>query len=324
MKKILLFTCLIATCLAACFVRAGQAGGSAPAGKEAQQDRQGEDEWFDHVQQTTSSTLLATSRWLDDFFDDARFVEEENKSRARVKLTTIYDEDDGFDFRPRLNIRIHLPNLSEQLHLLLFASEDEKPEVQTRAGSRIVEESDDREASAALQYFLRETEKYNISFTGGLSFEYFYGGIRYRYEKEVGPWQGRFITLLRYYTDDGWENLNSLDFDREWTEKWFTRATAQLDWYEDRNELPFSLMFRLYQLLGPEKVFSYEWENHFASAKQGELTDLWLLLRYRQQFLRRWLFYEISPRVNFPRDDDWNPNYGLLFRIELIFGFTGI
>lgn len=323
MKKMIVITFLVAACLTAGLTRAAQPAVPTGTELESEHQEQGEQEWIDQVHRGASATLLASSRWIDDFFDDTRFVAEENRSRARLKLTAIYDEEDEFEFKPRLNIRVHLPRLSEQLHLLLFASEDEKPEVETRSSSRIVEDSDKKEA-AALQYFIRETEKYNISFTGGVSFDYAYGGVRYRYERDIGSWQGRFVTLLRYYTDDGWENLNSLDFDRELSEKWFCRATAQLDWFEEEDDSPFALMFRLYQVLGTDKVLSYEWENHFESVRRGELTDLWLLARYRQQFLRDWLFFEISPRVNFPKDRDWEPNWGLLLRIEIHFGFAGV
>lgn len=325
MKKMIVITFLIAACLPACFARAEQL--VLPAGTEMERGRDGQDEevWIDDVHRSVSTALLATSSWIDDFFADKRFVAEENRSRARLKLTTSYYEDDDFEFKPRVNIRVHLPRWSERLHLLFFVSEDEKPEIEAeRSGSRIIEDSEKKEASAALQYFLKETEKYNISFTGGFSFDYLYGGVRYRYEKEIGPWKGRFVTLLRYYTDDGWANLNSLDFDRELSEKWFLRATAQLDWFEEEDDLPLALMLRLYQLLGTDKVLSYEWENHFASVQQDELTDLWLLVRYRQKFLRDWLFFEISPRVNFPKDKDREPNVGLLLRIEMNFGFPWI
>ncbi|MHB8810969.1 MAG: hypothetical protein ACYC9M_13310 [Desulfobulbaceae bacterium] len=83
-------------------------------------------------------------------------------------------------------------------------------------------------------------------------------------------------------------------------------------------------MLRLYQILGTDKVLSYEWENHFANVQRDELTDLWLLVRYRQKFLRDWLFFEISPRVNFPKDNDREANFGLLFRIEMNFGFPWV
>ncbi|MFZ5797580.1 MAG: hypothetical protein C4563_11500 [Desulfobulbus sp.] len=318
--KILFTLFLTVACLHPGITEAEQATTSAASEEYNTLAEQDTGKWYDIAHQRVSATLLSSSEWVDDFFDDVRYVDEENRTRARLKLTAIYDEKEEFEFKPRLNIRVHLPNLSEQLSLLLFASEDEKPELDAaREGARVSGENIDREATAALQYFLRETEKYNISFSGGFSFNYLYGGLRYRYLKDIGSWKGRFVTQPRYYTDDGWQDLNTLDFDRTLSENWFLRASVQLDWFEEEETLPLALILRLYQQLGPERFISYEWENHCADVQHDELTDLWLLIRYRQKFLRDWLFLEISPRVNFPREDDWEANYGLLFRIEMNF-----
>lgn len=322
-QRILIIAFLVAGWLPACFIRAEEPAAPTVKEREREYPWQAEEEWVDQVHRSASSTFVATSRWIDGFLSDSRIVEEENGSRARLKLSAIYDENDGFDFKPRLNIRVHLPRVSEQLRLLLFASEDEKPELEAeRAGDGLTAESDRQEASAALQYFLKETDKYNISFSGGVSFEYLYGGVRYRYVKDIGHWGGRFVTKMRYYTDDGWQNLNTLDLDRELSAAWFLRATAQLDWLEEGNDLPLALMLRLYWLPAPAAVLSWEWENHFASVKRDELTDLWLLIRCRQRLNRDWLFVEFSPRVNFPKDRDREANWSFLFRIEMNFGFA--
>jgi hypothetical protein len=321
MNKKIVVAFLVAIFLLAGLAHAEQA--AVPSETEMKSGpEEGEQEWFDKVHQSASTTILDTSRWIDDFFALRQFIDEENKSRVRLRLTATYYEDEDFELKPRVYVRIHLPKVSEKMHLLFYASEDEKPEVDTdRTESVVTESSDDKEAAAALQYFLKETEKYNISFTGGASFDYLYGGLRYRIEKDIGSWKGRFITKLRYYTDDGWENLNTLDIDHAFSKSWFLRATAQLDWYEEEDDIPMALMLRLYQFFGPEQVLSYEWENHFARVQNGDLTDLWLVLRYRQTFLRDWLIVELSPRVNFPEDKDWEATFGFLFRIEMNFGF---
>jgi hypothetical protein len=325
MKKVVIAFQICVFVLAG-LVRAEQAAVPSDTEMVSGPEGQEEQEWFDEVHQKASTTILDTSRWIDDFFALRQFIDEENKSRVRLRLTATYYEEEDFELKPRVYVRVHLPKISEKMHLLLFASEDEKPEMETeRTESIITESSDDKEASAALQYFLKETEKYNISFTGGTSFDYLYGGLRYRVEKDIGSWKGRFITKLRYYTDDGWEDLNTLDIDHAFSENWFLRATAQLDWYEEEDDIPMALMLRLYQFLGgPNHVLSYEWENHFARVQDGDLTDLWLLVRYRQKFLRDWLILELSPRVNFPEDRDWEATFGFLFRIEMHFGFLEI
>ncbi|MHB8810968.1 MAG: hypothetical protein ACYC9M_13305 [Desulfobulbaceae bacterium] len=140
MKKMIVFTFLIAAFLPAYLSRAEQL--VLPAGTEMESEHvRNEEVWIDDVHRSVSTSLMATSSWIDDFFDDRRFVDEENQSRARLKLTTSYDENDDFEFKPRLNVRVHLPRWSERLNFLLFASEDEKPEIDPeRSGSEIIED----------------------------------------------------------------------------------------------------------------------------------------------------------------------------------------
>ena len=131
------------------------------------------------------------------------------------------------------------------------------------------------------------------------------------------------MAQLRYYTDDGLKNLDTLDFDRKYSETWFFRTTFQLEWLEeeDDNDLPFALAFRLYQTLDEDRVLSYEWENRMDEVGEGEISEVMLLFRYRQRFLREWLFYEVSPRVTFPEDEDWEPELAVLFKVDMNIGF---
>ena len=54
---------------------------------------------------------------------------------------------------------------------------------------------------------------------------------------------------------------------------------------------------------------------------EGEISEVMLLFRYRQRFLREWLFYEVSPRVTFPEEEDWDPELAVLFKIDMNIGF---
>ena len=249
---------------------------------------------------------------------------EENRSRVRLRLTAGVEEGDGVDFEPRANIRLHLPKLSDRLSLLFFASEDDNPEDDaSRPDPEVRGDNNKKDAAVALQYFLQESDKSNVSVTLGGSYDYLYTGVRGRYLKEFGPWTSRLVSQLRWYTDNDWRLLNSLDFERPLGERWFFRATGQLDWIEEDGELPGGLLFRLYQALDVDKVLSYEWHNSFDDVGNEDLSEIKLQLRYRQRYLRDWLFFEVSPYVQFEEEEDWNTVLGFFGKVEIIFGFSG-
>ena len=289
---------LVATLLAVGPVRAAeQPPVNDPAGESEVMD------WLDQVHDQGSVGVRRASNWIDDFFDDERSAAEENRSRVRLRLTAGVEEGDGVDFEPRANIRLHLPKLSDRLNLLFFASEDDNPEDDaSRPDPEVRGDNNKKDAAVALQYFLQESDKSNVSVTLGGSYDYLYTGVRGRYLKEFGPWTSRLVSQLRWYTDNDWRLLNSLDFERPLGERWFFRATGQLDWIEEDGELPGGLLFRLYQALDVDKVLSYEWHNSFDDVGNEDLSEIKLQLRYRQRYLRDWLFFEVSPYVQFEEE----------------------
>lgn len=291
---------LVATLLAVGPVRAAeQPPVNDPAGEGEVMD------WLDQVHDQGSVGVRRASNWIDDFFDDERIAAEENRSRVRLRLTAGVEEGDGVDFEPRANIRLHLPKLSDRLNLLFFASEDDNPEDDaSRPDPEVRGDNNKKDAAVALQYFLQESDKSNVSVTLGGSYDYLYTGVRGRYLKEFGPWTSRLVSQLRWYTDNDWRLLNSLDFERPLGERWFFRATGQLDWIEEDGELPGGLLFRLYQALDVDKVLSYEWHNSFDDVGNEDLSEIKLQLRYRQRYLRDWLFFEVSPYVQFEEEED--------------------
>ena len=201
---------LVATLLAVGPVRAAeQPPVNDPAGEGEVMD------WLDQVHDQGSVGVRRASNWIDDFFDDERSAAEENRSRVRLRLTAGVEEGDGVDFEPRANIRLHLPKLSDRLSLLFFASEDDNPEDDaSRPDPEVRGDNNKKDAAVALQYFLQESDKSNVSVTLGGSYDYLYTGVRGRYLKEFGPWTSRLVSQLRWYTDNDWRLLNSLDFER--------------------------------------------------------------------------------------------------------------
>jgi hypothetical protein len=278
--------------------------------------------FLDTAQEQTSALVLDFADWLDDFFDDDRFTDEENRTRIKLALSSGYSENDSFEIKPKISGRIDLPHVSEKLNLLLLASDDRdfNPEQNPLSAAPRHQESGNREIAAALQYFHREKERYNFSSTVGVSFQYLFAGVRYRSSQDFGTWYGRFINRLIYYTDDGLEDIISYSLERRLSEYWFFRTTATADWFMDRDGLQHSLIFGFYQVLNQEKAVLYEVGNFFDTEDSYQMTDLQLRLRYRQRFLRDWLILEVTPQVTFPEDHDREANPGLIVRFEAFFG----
>ncbi len=274
--------------------------------------------YLDTKQEEFSGHLITAATWFDSFFDNERYSAEENRSTARLKLSAGIDRHESFEFKPRIRLRLHLPGANERLNLLITGNDDEDFDVD-RAGGRNSRD-DDADLSVGLQYFLGQTEKMNISATGGVSYNYVYGGLRYRGAYDYGSWQGRLVSRLRYYTDDGWEFRNQYDIERQVSDALLFRTTLEADWEEVENGVPHGLIFSLFQVLRSDRALHYEIGNYFETSPNYHLSDMVFQLRLRQRFYRDWLVAEVAPLVSFPKEYDREINPGIIFKLEVEFG----
>ncbi len=280
------------------------------------------DTTLDSMQTKASTLLVNTAQWIDSFFDDGRFLSEENKSRATVKLSFGYSRNDRLEVKPRLDVRMNLPGLSRRANLLLEGSDDSDFDVDDNPiSSRATAEDAERgQWRLALRYFLEESEKYNVSFDAGISWGYLYGGAKLRAIQDFNSWLGRFSNRFRYYTDDGWENKATYDLERELSGKYFFRSTTGINLFEREEGILHSQKLSLFQVLSPLKAVVYESGIYFDTEPSYQMTDVQFIVKYRQRFVRDWLVLEVSPRISFPEEHNREPNPGIIFTFEATFG----
>ena len=267
--------------------------------------------------------LLSAANWVDAFFADERYLIEENKTRAKLRLSFGYTRIDNFEFSPRVDLQFKVPRLSKKASLIISTSDDDGFDADENPISDDPrnDDSESSDLSASLRYYLKIGNQYHLSTTFGASLTYLYGGLRYRYQYDFGPWQGRFNNTVKWYTDDGWENKATIDMERHFSKRWFFRTTANLDWNEEYDGLPHSLTFQLYHVLNRDRALLYTIGNYFDTDPSYKMTDVQFRVRYRQRFYRDWLILEIVPQIGFPEEHDRMANPGIVLRLEVDFGY---
>ncbi len=277
---------------------------------------------LDTLQEQGTALVVSAARWIDSFFDDPRYVSEQNRTRAKLKLTFGYSKFDDFEFSPGIDLRLNLPVLENRVNLFLTVNDDDDFDVDSNPIADS-ENDKDNDLTAGIKYFLAMGESYNISADAGVSGSYVYGGLRYRHLHPFFSnfWDGRFTNRLRYYSDDGWENKASYDIERHLGERYFIRNTFTGVLSETADGLPFSAVTRLFQVFSIERALLYDAGVYFETEPEFEVSDVQLKLRYRQRFYRDWLVLEVAPQLTFPSEHDHDMNPGLILKFEADFGY---
>ena len=280
---------------------------------------------LDDLQKKGSALVLSAAEWIDSFFDDPRYLAEENRTRAKVKIGLGYSEFYDFETYGAIDLRVNLPRLEERANIFLRVNDDSdfdadsSPIPNTEGGSK----NDREKLTAGVQYFLAMGEHYNLSTEVGASIDYLFAGLRYRHLHSLSDdgWSGRFTNRLRYYTDDGWENKASYDIEKFFGQRFLSRSILTAILSESREGIPFSVVTRLYQVFNIDSAIAYDVGGYFDTEPDLELTDFQIKLRYRQRFFRDWLVLEVAPLVTFPKEYDHQFNPGILTRFEIDFGY---
>lgn len=283
---------------------------------------------LDRVHGAISTGILATAEWLDSFFDDPRFAAEENRTRLKVGADYFLERGSGPDFSAPVSARLRLPHLENKARLVVVGTPqqdvDGRTPIEGTAATRLPG-AQDNNVTTALDYFFWQTDRHNLATRVGIRFregepETFIQP-RYRYLLPLDPWAFRFTQEFRWWTEFGWEETTTVDFERSIGETLFFRTSAQGAWSEQEDGYFYSLSFVLRQPLSARRVLQYEWINSFQTHPANQLQEVLAVVRYRQRFWRDWMFYEIAPQASFRRERDFDVAPGILFRLEMIFGW---
>jgi len=296
-----------------CVAAAGTGNPSEPVAEPA------ESMAADRMQQNISASINGAARWVDSFFDDERYIAEDASSKLRLREAVFLEQGDNPEFKTRVSLSLKVPRTQKRLRLFI-GSEDETSKAPDTLFNRV--ETQDEETAAGVQFFAKATTKQNLSLITGVkldSLEAFIGP-RYRRTVALDDWLFRFTQRVRWFTSMGWEATTRFDFEHLLNDQLFFRQTIDGRWREEDNGYQYEIRPTLVQKLHSGKAIEYQWNTLFKTSPHHRLDSSVFLLRYRRNFLRPWLFYEINPQVAARNDEDFDPKLGITFQIEVVFG----
>ena len=280
----------------------------------------------DRVHYDVTDRMVSAAQWFDSFFDDERYIEEENRTTLRLQFDTFFEEYEGVDVNVRARLDLKIPALEDKVKLTISGDPDREPSLDERDEDILrpeTEEDQQRNISLSAQYFFLDTLSRNASTRAGLTFRSgnpaAFGELRYRAEDTFDNGATRFIPRVRWWTDRGWEVRTEFDLEGPVMDRFFFRTTLAGSWFEDQDGIFYRIRYRLFQTIDEKRAMEYEWINDFETEPKHRLTEITYRVRYRQQFWRRWLFFEIAPQVSMPEKREYRFVPGILLRLEMRF-----
>lgn len=286
---------------------------------------------IDRYHASIEHDLYGTVAWFDRFFaEDLLSQADNNLSSARLTNTFRWNERDGFEYRFRARLRIRLPLLKGRLRLLISGETQGDPEAITPedpGNPGLSQLATDGRASTELAYDLVRTRN-TILFAGA--------GVRIRFNptaftrfrlvhaRELGHGIiGRFAVTPYWDARDGFGEANEINFERPFGPATMVhwRNTAGISESWDGWRWASDLSVR--RMLSRQSALTVGAGVTGRTRPSTVAEDFRIYTRYRRNFLRSWLYYELEPFINWPRGEDGGrgPVPGGMVRLEI--NFTG-
>lgn len=274
---------------------------------------------LDSSRDVVSRGVTDLANWLDNFFADDRVYEESQKSHLKLNLLHITEEGHEPRYEARLQGKLSLPNTQDRLKLLL----ESDPEEDGTADTTITDAVESQEQSLGLRY-IQYTSKWfrahtdlGIRFHSGLdSFVRF----RLRGVYTISPWQFRAAETVFWRDSIGAGETSRLDIERSLSKDYLFRSTSQATWLDDTREFTMNQDFYLIHTINKYRGVIYQAGVSGVSEPTTHTTGYAISVRLRQQIHRKWLFFEINPKVLYPEEEDFHSRHSLTFKLEIVFG----
>lgn len=287
----------------------------------AQNEAEKNNRWFDIWQRSFTDSMDFTVKQLDGLFldDDARASNKQARAEGRVQLA--WEPRTGMlsDTDLRFRIRVQLPALEDRVDLLLSDNEDETQDNTIRA-ARNTDNNDRDRTTIALRFRPEQDSHYSFRVGAGRR-DQLYVKARYRDALALSSqWAMLYDSELYFYSRDRLGAETGVAFQYDVNEKHLFRQNNRFYFRDDTNDwLWRHEVHHLYSVDEHNAVVPHFMVEGL-SQPNYRVEEIYAGMRWRNNTLRDWLFFEVEPFVLWLRNEDFKTSYGVALRIEAYYG----
>ena len=264
-----------------------------------------------------NAVRIVDLRWL---AEEAPYEPELSTFRLRLfSRVGGRSSDETFDFKVRFRGDVALPRLERKLHLVLDnAGRDSLP-----GTDPMKKESDPRLGLTAM---FKGVEDSDLSLGGGLKWRdskpVAYLSLDWRWERQLGVGQFCLNPRAFYYSDDGLGQQTVVTWTRQLAAKtYFQSRTAERS-SESRDDVEFEQSLRFAWLRSGKGRGWVAQGSVFPHIRSSDWywDDSLINLTWRDALYRKWIYYTITPQIQFPKEDEYEARPSLHVGLEILFG----
>ncbi len=269
-----------------------------------------------------SEGIEFTAKSIDLFFAEDKAFDEATYTYLRLGLDSVWHEHEGLGFAGELRMKLDLPNTRKRLKLLIETDAQ-------RGETEVLEEkpadvAQNRDYSIALERASSRLKKWNLRPSLGIRLHTpidFFIRLRTHRYYNLERWLLHVSSGVRWYDSRGFDAYFNLSHDYPLSDNWLFRYAPGMSWKEEDMYRTIGQELSLFQQIDEKQKMAYQ-----ILAGANDESDDWravqydILIRYRRNLYKKWLFGEVIPQWTFEKESGFHPRPALTFRLEVVFG----
>ncbi|WP_227538155.1 hypothetical protein [Marinobacter vulgaris] len=269
--------------------------------------------------------VQALGEWADRTLSGSNQALPDNESYLRIGFATESEYGDLAQFDPEVRFRLEVPTVEEKLKLVIESESDELIPLSERRRNRQLTEDErsETEATGAFRYLTTVGDAINLSNDFGVRLRLPPDAFwRAKAEKEWQPgedWKLGVEQRVYYFHQDGWGTRSWFGAGRDLGNGWNTLLSSEAEWVHDERKFELSQTANFYKRINNRSTINPR-VGVLGESKPGwRTTSVFADVTYRYRLHSDWLFAEVIPALEFPRDESFKDQASLVLRIEMFF-----
>jgi len=260
-----------------------------------------------------------SSNIVDNFFKNEKFINETEKSFVNIIFYTNMQSKYNNKSATRVNAHIALTRTNKKFNFFISG-------VNENMNKDIINKGTDTEIG--VNYF--RSDYYKVQSKYSIGIREFYPLIRARYYKvfTTVKWRIEPMQIFEYSSKDAFKESTFIYFDKTFIDKSLLRFTLHRETQTKLTGMNYDFSTQYYwssnqnNIIRVSQIFSgnTQYKANPSSQEYSGINNYTTTLNFRTNIWKKWLFYEISPSVNFHKENKYKANYVITFSINLYFG----
>ncbi len=273
--------------------------------------------------------VRAKSASLDSFFHTSKFIDETDETFVRINFNSFFQSKGKANFKAK--VRAHIPLSRTKKHYNLFFEDI----TQDNLKNALKENEKTSSLAIGFNFFAPKTygikSKYSIGTSGIKPF------LRARYDLnfQTHNWIIEPIQQFKYSSNKKFEEKTTIYFNKLFSSSELFRFLLFRATQEKEKGMDYGTSVQYFLTLDETTVISLK-QSLFGNTKYQDISykddftkdykifsgihNYYTSLSWRKNIWKKWFYYELSPGVNFHKQNDFKVNYSIFFSIDIYLG----